>query len=123
MQSLNVVNLVGRAGANPEVKIFSDSGTTLCKLPLAVNRRSRDSQPDWFNLEMWGKTAEVAGNYVTKGSLIGIKGSLKIETWTDRNTGKERSRPVIRVDRLDLLGSKRDVDPNAVSGYGGDSEF
>jgi single-strand DNA-binding protein len=123
MKSLNVVNLVGRAGANPEVKFFSDSGTTVCKLPLAVNRRSRDTQPDWFNLEMWGKTAEVAGNYVTKGSLIGIKGSLKIETWIDRNTGQERSKPVIRVDRLDLLGSKRDVDPNAVSGYGGDSEF
>lgn len=122
MQSLNVVNLVGRAGANPDVVHFP-SGSVVCKLPLAVNRRSRDSQPDWFNLEMWGKTADVAGNYVTKGSLIGIKGSLKIETWTDKNTGKERSKPVIRVDRLDLLGSKRDVDPNAVSGYGGDSEF
>jgi single-strand DNA-binding protein len=123
MTSLNIVNLVGRAGTNPEVKFFSDSGTTLCKLTLAVNRRVKDSSPDWFNLEMWGKTAEVAGNYVTKGSLIGIKGSLKIETWTDRNTGQERSRPVIRVDRLDLLGSKRDVDINAVSGYAGDSEF
>jgi single-strand DNA-binding protein len=123
MTNLNVVNLVGRAGTNPEVKFFSDSGTTLCKLTLAVNRRTRDSQPDWFNLEMWGKTAEVAGNYVTKGSLIGIKGSLKIETWTDRNTGQERSRPVIRVDRLDLLGSKKDVDMNAVSGYAGEGEF
>ena len=61
---------------------------------------------------------------MTKGSLIGIQGSLKIETWTDRNSGQERSRPVIRVDRLDLLGSKRDVDPNAVGGgYNNDSEF
>ena len=121
--NLNVVNLVGRAGANPDIKYF-DSGSVVCKLTLAVNRRTRNSdQPDWFNLEMWGKTAEVAGNYVRKGSLIGIQGSLKIETWTDRNTGKERSKPVIRVDRLDLLGSKRDVDPDAVSGYAGDSEF
>ena len=121
--NLNVVNLVGRAGANPDIKYF-DSGSVVCKLTLAVNRRTRNSdQPDWFNLEMWGKTAEVAGNYVRKGSLIGVQGSLKIETWTDRNTGKERSKPVIRVDRLDLLGSKRDVDPDAVSGYAGDSEF
>lgn len=66
---------------------------------------------------MWGKTAEVAGNYVEKGKLVGIQGSLKIETWEDRNTGKPRSRPVIKVNRLELLGSKRDVNPDAVSGY------
>lgn len=115
--SLNVVNLVGRAGAAPEI-IHFQSGSILCKLPLAVSRRSRNSdQPDWFNLEMWGKTAEVAGNYVTKGKLIGIQGSLKIETWTDKNTGGLRSRPTIKVDRLELLGAKRDSDPDAVSGY------
>lgn len=120
MANLNLVNLVGRAGADPEIKYF-DSGSQLCKLPLAVNRPVKDSAPDWFNLEIWGKTAEVAGNYVRKGSLIGIKGSLKIETWTDRNSGKERSRPVIRVERLELLGSKRDTEANA-GGYSG-SEF
>ncbi len=115
--ALNVVNLVGRAGAAPEI-IHFQSGTVLCKLPLAVNRQSRNSdQPDWFNLEIWGKTAEIAGNYVQKGKLIGIQGSLKIETWTDKNTGGQRSRPTIKVDRLELLGSKRDNDPGAVSGY------
>ena len=115
--SLNVVNLVGRAGAKPEVKYF-DSGSVKCTLPLAVDRRSRNSeQPDWFNLEMWGKTAEVAGNWVQKGKLIGIQGSLKIETWADRNTGAQRSRPIIKVSRLELLGSKRDNDSGAVSGY------
>jgi single-strand DNA-binding protein len=115
--SLNVVNLVGHAGAAPEI-IHFQSGSVLCKLPLAVKRLSRNSdQPDWFNLEMWGKTAEIAGNYVKKGGLIGIQGSLKIETWTDKNTGGLRSRPTIKVDRLELLGSKRDSDPNAVSGY------
>ncbi len=118
--SLNSVTLVGRAGRDPEVRYF-DSGNVLCKLTLAVNRRSRnDDQPDWFNLEIWGKTAEVAGNYVKKGSLIGVQGALKIDSWTDRE-GRERSTPVVRVDRLDLLGSKRDTDPNAVSGgYSGD---
>ncbi len=120
---LNIVNLVGRAGSEPEIRYF-DSGKVLCELPLAVNRpTSRSDKPDWFKLKIWGKTAEVAGNYVHKGSLIGIKGSLVIETWADRNTGKQRSSPVIQVDRLDLLGSKRDVDPNAVSGYGSESEF
>lgn len=117
--ALNVVNLVGRAGAPPEI-IHFQSGTVKCTLPLAVKRRSRNSdQPDWFNLEIWGKTAEIAGNYVKKGGLIGIQGSLKIDTWTDKNTGGQRSRPIVKVDRLDLLGSKRDNDSNSVSGYPG----
>ncbi len=119
---LNIVHLVGRAGAEPEVRYF-ESGSVLCKLPLAVDRRSRNSdRPDWFNLEIWGKTAEIAANYVHKGSLIGIQGSLKIEAWSDRNTGAKRSRPVIRVDRLDLLGSKRDNEPSTVGDYS-ESEF
>lgn len=115
--SLNLVHLVGRAGRDPEVRYF-ESGSVLCTLTVAVNRpTSKSDEPDWFNLEIWGKTAQVAADYVRKGSLIGIKGSLKIETWTDRNTGANRSKPVIRVDKLDLLGSKRDTDSSAVSDY------
>jgi single-strand DNA-binding protein len=121
--SLNIVHLVGRAGGDPQVRYF-ESGSVVCNFTLAVNRpTSRDDQPDWFNLEIWGKTAEVAANYVKKGSLIGIQGSLKIETWSDRSTGANRSKPVIRVDRLDLLGSKRDNDPSTVSGYSDPGEF
>jgi len=106
--SLNVVTLVGRVGGDPDVKYF-ESGTVLCKLTLAVNRRSKNSdQPDWFTLEIWGKTAQVAADYVRKGSQIGVTGSLKFDRWQDRSTGANRSMPVIRVDQLDLLGSKRD---------------
>jgi single-strand DNA-binding protein len=109
---------VGHVGSDPDVKYF-ESGKVKCNLTLAVNRKSSksDEPPDWFNLEMWDKTAEIAANYVKKGRLIGIQGSLKIETWSDRNTGANRSKPVIRVDRLDLLGSKRDTDPSTVSSY------
>ena len=57
-----------------------------------------------------------------KGSLIGVQGALKIETWSDRVTGANRSKPIIKVERLDLLGSKRDSDPNAVDHYS-DTEF
>lgn len=120
--SLNVVNLVGRVGGDPDVKYF-ESGSVKCNLTLAVNRRSRNNeQPDWFNLELWGKTAEVAANYVRKGSLIGIQGALKIETWEDRSTGANRSKPIIKVERLDLLGSKRDTDASSVDSYG-ETEF
>ncbi|MBW4652025.1 MAG: single-stranded DNA-binding protein [Kaiparowitsia implicata GSE-PSE-MK54-09C] len=106
--SLNCVTLVGRAGRDPDVKYF-ESGNVVCNLTLAVSRRSRNSdEPDWFALEIWGKTAQIAADYVRKGSLIGVTGTLKFDYWQDRGTGVERSKPVIRVDRLDLLGSKRD---------------
>jgi len=112
--TLNVVNLVGRAGRDPEIKYF-ESGKVLCTFTLAVNRPTNKSdEPDWFNLEVWGKTAEIAKNYVRKGSLIGITGSLRINSWSDKNTGTRRSFPLINVDRLDLLGSKKDIDPSAV---------
>jgi single-strand DNA-binding protein len=115
---LNIVTLVGRVGGDPDVKYF-ESGSVVCNLTLAVNRRTRNSdQPDWFSLEIWGKTAEIAANYVRKGSLIGVTGALKFDYWKDRSTGVDRSKPVIRVERLDLLGSKRDNEAPMSGGYG-----
>lgn len=112
--SLNIVHLVGRVGGDPEIKYLSSSGKAVCKLTLAVNRQSRNSdEPDWFTLELWNKTAEVAANFVRKGKLIGVKGSLRFDTWSDRNTGVSRSTPIILVDRMELLGSKRDDESNA----------
>jgi len=107
--TLNKVHLVGRAGRDPEVKYF-ESGKVVCNFTLAVNRNTsnRDEPPDWFDLEVWDKTAEIAANYVKKGSLIGVSGSLKFDRWNDRTTGDERQKSVIRVDRLDLLGSRKD---------------
>ena len=104
---INSVTLVGRAGRDPEVRYF-ESGTVVANLTMAVNRMNRNDEPDWFNLEIWGKQAQVAADYVKKGSLIGITGSFKLDTWKDRNTGEDRNKPVVRVDRLELLGSKRD---------------
>ena len=109
MMAINSVTLVGRAGRDPEVRYF-ESGTVVANLTIAVNRRNRNDEPDWFNLEIWGKQAQVAADYVKKGSLIGITGSFKMDSWKDRNTGEDRNKPVVRVDRLELLGSKRDAE-------------
>jgi len=87
---VNSITLVGRAGRDPEVRYF-ESGSMVANLTLAVNRRSRDDEPDWFNLEIW----------------------------TDRSSGEERTKPVIRVDRLELLGSKRDAEGGGSFGGGG----
>ena len=115
--SLNVVTLVGRAGKDPEVKFF-ESGSVVCNFTLAVNRRSKKTdQPNWFDLEMWDRNAEVAADYVRKGSLIGVKGSLKFDYWQDRSTGVDRSKPIIKVYQLELLGSKRDNEQAAPASY------
>ncbi len=111
---VNSVTLVGRAGRDPEVKYF-ESGSVVANLTMAVNRRGRDEEPDWFNLEIWGKQAQVAADYVKKGSLLGITGSFKLDSWKDRNTGEAKTKPVVRVDRLELLGSKRDTETNSYS--------
>ncbi len=112
---INSVTLVGRAGRDPEVRYF-ESGKVVANLTLAVNRRNRNDEPDWFNLEIWGKQAQVAADFVKKGSLIGVTGSFKLDSWKDRKTGEERTKPVIRVDRLELLGSKRDSENNNFGG-------
>jgi len=111
----NRVALIGRAGRDPEVRYF-ESGSMVANLTLAVNRRSRDDEPDWFPLEIWGKQAQVAADYVRKGSLLGITGSFKLDRWIDKSTGEERTKPVINLDRLELLSSKRDA---AGAGGGG----
>ncbi len=108
---INSVTLVGRAGRDPEVRYF-ESGTVVANLTMAVNRRNRNDEPDWFNLEIWGKQAQVAADYVKKGALIGINGSFKLDSWKDRNTGEDRNKPVVRVDRLELLGSRKDSENN-----------
>ena len=111
---INTINLVGRAGREPDVRYF-ESGSVVANFTLAVNRRSRDEEPDWFNLEIWGKQAQIAADYVKKGSLIGITGSFKIDSWKDKNTGEDRYKPVVRVDRLNLLSSRKESENNQYS--------
>ena len=113
---LNVINLVGRAGRDPEVRYF-ESGRVVADFSLAVNR-TKDQPPNWFNLEIWGKQAQVAADYIRKGSLLGVTGKFDVARWTDRSSGEERSKALIRVDRLELLGSRRDAESSDGS-FGG----
>ena len=106
---INTISLVGRAGREPDVRYF-ESGSTVANFTLAVNRITRSDEPDWFNLEIWGKQAQIAADYVKKGSLLGITGSFKIDSWKDKNTGEDRFKPVVRVDRLNLLSSRKETD-------------
>ena len=82
---MNSITLIGRAGRDPEVRYFED-GKMVANFTLAVNTYKRDDEPDWFTLEIWGKQAQVAADYVRKGSQIAVIGSAQLETWTDRST-------------------------------------
>lgn len=118
---INSVTLVGRVGQNPEPRYFNDNKVVL-RLSLAVKRkyhplerqvrniRSGEEETDWFNLELWGRDAEYAGKYVTKGARIGITGSLNVDTWNDKITGEERSGHKIVVKHLDILESRAEAE-------------
>jgi single-strand DNA-binding protein len=115
MASLNVCSFTGRAGKDPEVRYF-ESGKMVAVFYIAVEGWKRDEKPLWLNLKIWGKIADVAANYVRKGSMVAVSGKLENETWTDRVSGEERSKPVLNVKDLTLLDSKKDSD---ASGFGG----
>lgn len=99
----NIMNIVGRAGQDPEVRYF-DSGACLTTFSVAVNRRKKDDKPDWFKVEAWGALAEIAGNYIKKGSLVGIVGSFFVEEWEGAD-GTLQVAPKIKVMDLDLLSN------------------
>jgi len=110
---INSVVIVGRVGQDPEMKYF-ESGKVKTTFSLAVNRWAKDGEKtDWFNIELWDKNAEVAGEYVKKGRLVGIEGSLDISSWTD-NDGNKKERYFIRANNLRLLGGKKE---DASAGY------
>ena len=106
--SINVLVLVGHAGRDPELRFFA-SGSCVCEFTLAVNRPPKDGQPQdplWVSCKAWGKTAQVAGDYLRKGSKVALVGRLEIEQWSDRSSGELRSKPLVVIDRLELCDSK-----------------
>ena len=111
---INHIVLVGRAGKDAEIRYF-ESGRVITTFSLAVNRPVKDGQTDWFDIEVWGKQAEIAGEYIKKGSLIGVEGRIRWDTWTSKDTGDMNIKPLVIADSIRLLGSKRDNNPSAVS--------
>ena len=104
---MNSVVIVGRAGQDPEVKWF-ESGKVKTTFSLAVSRwdyKTKAEVTDWFNIELWDKSAEIAGEYVKKGRQVCIEGRLASSKWTSPD-GEEKERFFIRANAMRLLGSK-----------------
>ena len=101
---INSVVVVGRAGQDPEMKYF-ESGKVKTTFSVAVGRwdaKTKSEVTDWFNIELWDKLAEVAGEYVKKGRLVAVDGRLASSKWSDAS-GSQKERFFVRATNLRLL--------------------
>lgn len=113
----NRVSMVGRVGNDPDPRYFPD-GKVVLNLSLAVRRKyhglerkaynikTGEEETDWYGLEIWGRDAEYAAKYVTKGARIGVIGSLQLDEWIDKDSGEPRNAAKIIVKDLDILETK-----------------
>lgn len=108
---INSVVVVGRTGKDPELKYF-ESGSVKASFSLAVNRfgSSKEKQEtDWFNIEVWDRTAEVVGEYLKKGREVAVSGRLAVRKWTDE-AGNTRDFLSVHATDVKFLGSRRDTE-------------
>lgn len=106
----NTVSLVGRAGMDTEMRYF-ESGSAKAEVNIAVNRgrdKNGEEITDWFKIVFWGRQAEIAGEYVKKGSLIGVEGNIEQNHWVDETSGEKRSFYYVKALNLRLIGGKKE---------------
>lgn len=111
MASFNRVILLGNVTRDPEIRYIAN-GTAVTDIGLAVNDRRKNPNGEWVEettfveVTLWGRTAEIAGEYLSKGSPVLIEGRLKMDSWEDKQTGQKRSKLKVVGDRMQLLGTK-----------------
>ena len=119
---INRVILIGRLGKDPEIR-STPNGTTVAKCTLATDERFTDKsgekqeRTEWHNIVAWGKLAEICGQYLRKGKLIYIDGSIRYDTWDDKETGQKKYRTEIVAGTMKMLDRKGDE--SGASGGGG----
>ena len=109
---LNKVMLIGNLGRDPEVR-STTSGQQVANFTLATNRRwtdkggQRQEQTEWHQIVCWGKTAEIAAQYLTKGKQIFVEGRIQTRSWEDRQSGEKKYRTEIIARNVVLSGGGR----------------
>ena len=110
-RGVNKVILVGNLGKDPELK-YTPQGTAVAKFSLATSEKYKDKagewqeRTEWHNLVAWARTAEVAAEYLKKGSSVFIEGRLRTDSWDDKETGQKKYRTEIIVNELVMLGGR-----------------
>lgn len=118
MASFNKVILLGNLTRDPEVR-YTPKGTAVAELGLAVNRvyttegGEKREEATFVDVTLWGRTAEIAGEYLKKGRPVFVEGRLQLDTWDDKQTGQKRSKLKVVGEGIQLIGSR--------PGGGGDS--
>jgi single-strand DNA-binding protein len=112
MASVNKVILVGNLGRDPETR-YAPSGDAICNVNLATTDTWKDKQTgekkeatEWHRVVFFGRLAEIAGQYLKKGSQIYVEGSLRTRKWQDKD-GQDRYTTEIRGDEMKMLGSRQ----------------
>lgn len=111
MASLNKVFVMGNLTRDPEVK-FTPKGTAICDIGLAVNRNyttdggEKREEVTFIDVTLWGRVAEIVGEYCKKGRPLFVEGRLSLDTWDDKQTGQKRSKLKVVGENIQLLGDK-----------------
>lgn len=117
--SFNKIILIGNLGRDPELR-YTPQGTPVCSFTVATNEKRKDRAGEtqdfttWFRVTLWGRQAETASQYLTKGRPIYIEGRLRLEEWTDRD-GKQRYTLEVHATDMQFIGSNR-AEEAAVTG-------
>lgn len=121
MSSYNRVTLVGNLTRDPELR-NTKNGTAVTDLGLAMNRQwtgedgQRHEEATFVDVTAWGKTAENAAKYLQKGRSVLVEGRLQLDTWTDSNTGQNRSKLRVVAESLQFLGQNQQNQPQDEGG-------
>ena len=119
MASFNRVILVGNTTRDIELR-YTPSSMAVCDIGLAVNDRRKGANGEWIeettfvDVTLWGREAELAGEYLAKGRSVMIEGRLQMDSWDDKTTGQKRTKLKVVGERMQFLGS-----PQGAGGEGG----
>ena len=113
MANVNKVILIGNLTRTPELRQTS-SGQCVAEFGLAVNRKyatesgEKREEVTFVDITVWGRTAELAGKYLTKGRQVYLEGRLQLSTWDDKMTGEKRSKLKVVGEHIEFLGQRAD---------------
>jgi single-strand DNA-binding protein len=111
MASFNKVILIGNLTRDPEVR-YTPKGTAVAEIGLAVNRvyttdsGEKREEATFVDVTLWGRTAEIAGEYLKKGRPVFIEGRLQLDTWDDKQSGQKRSKLRVVGEGMQLIGGR-----------------
>ena len=111
MASFNKVMLMGNLTRDPEIK-YTPKGTAIADIGLAVNRNyttesgEKREEVTFVDVTLWGRVAEIVGEYCKKGRPLFVEGRLQLDSWDDKATGQKRSKLKVVGENIQLLGAR-----------------